>query len=159
MAAGSPSRPWLLQYTVEPIGPNFMVFTLKVMIIQPGPLCGVLRKVARVHITCRSPLNTHCHCHSRLCLGSAWIVNSDRLECVGNQVVIQTRPCCPPAKHLSLSRVLKNLGLTCALSEPSVPLTQLIPTKLTLCLFPVTGSNRNGALPLCPPPSAQPVPP
>lgn len=107
MTAGSPSRPWLLQYAVEPIGRNFMAFTLKVMIIQPGPLCGVLRKVAWVHITCCSPLNTHCHCHSRLCLGSAWIVDSDRLGCIGNQVVIQARPCCPPAKRLSLSRVLK----------------------------------------------------
>lgn len=44
MVAGSPSRPWLLQCAVEPVGPNFMASALKMMIIQQGLLCGVLGK-------------------------------------------------------------------------------------------------------------------
>lgn len=44
MVAGSPSRPWLLQCAVEPIGSNFMASTLKMMVIPQGLLCGVLGK-------------------------------------------------------------------------------------------------------------------
>lgn len=44
MVAGSPSRPWLFQCAMEPVGSNFMASTLKMMVIQQGLLCGVLGK-------------------------------------------------------------------------------------------------------------------